>query len=368
MKTKNNSIIGLVFVGAILLASCNQSDVKMHTIVNKDGTCTREVSYSNVMKKEVRDSLWGEGKTGWSQPIPDNLNVDAFDGSRTDVREGDTVTTTFWKIFHSAEEMCQQTPIQLNGARLQSKATIAKRFRWFYTEYTFTETFSCVGDTFKLPATDYADKDVVSYWFTGQPNLLQGMSGAEASEELSRMESKITQWLNGNLFKTGFDFIVSNYDSIANPPVSRERFVELQDSMARRMLKGHDDVLSIEPTEAFRQFFNSDAYAMFFDEHTSYGKALNREFTNRMNILWFTVPYTLSMPGKIVDAGTGVIKDGVIFYPLTGERLIPHDYVITATSRVTHVWAFIATFLVILLAIGSFLYKRKIVSEKVFHT
>ena len=63
--------------------------------------------------------------------------------------------------------------------------------------------------------------------------------------------------------------------------------------------------------------------------------------------------------GPVVDAGTGVCRDGIIYYAFTGERLIPHDYVITATSRVTNVWAFIVTLLIILLAIGSFFYRRK---------
>lgn len=356
---KKNSISWLLLTAIILLASCSQSDVKMHTIINEDGTCIREIAYSNVMSQQERDSLWGKGHIGWSQPIPECLNIDAFDNSHTDIGKGDTVTTTFSKTFRSPEEMCQQTPLQMNGKRLQSKATLDKRFRWFYTIYTFKEVFTCVGDTFKLPATNYADKDVVSFWFTGQPNLIQGMSGAEASEKLNKMESKITKWLNDNLFKTCFDFIANHYDSIANPPVSRGQFVELQDSMAKKMLNGHDDILDVKPTEAFRDFFHSDAYAMFFDEKTSLGNALNKELANRMNILWFSVPYTLSLPGTIVDAGTGIVKNGIIIYPLTGERLVPQDYVITATSRVTNVWAFIVTILVILLAIGSFMYKRK---------
>ena len=355
---KKNSFCGLLLSATICLTSCNKSDVKMHTIINEDGTCMRKVAYCNVMSLQERDSLWGKDKTGWSLPLPQCLNIEVFDHTHTEVSEGDTVTTSFMNSFNSAEEMCQQTPLQLNGTRLQSKATLEKRFRWFYTEYTFTEVFTSVGDTFKLPPTDYAEKDMVSYWFTGQPNLIQGMSGAEASEKLNQIEPKITKWLNDNLAKTCFDFIVNHYDSIVNPPVSQEQFVELQDSMAKKMLKGHDDIMEIKVTKAFRDFFRSDAYAMFFDEKTPCSQALNKELKNRMNILWFSVPYTLSMPGTIVDAGTGIIKDGVIIYPLTGERLIPHDYVITATSRVTNIRAFVVTILVILLAIGSFLYKR----------
>jgi hypothetical protein len=334
----------------------------MKTTVHEDASmpCTREVLYSNVMSQEMRDSLWGKTNVGWSQPLPECLNVDAFFNSHTDIGEGDTVTTSFSKFFESVEKMCEETPLLLNGTKMRSEAKLDKRFRWFYTEYTFTETFYCVGDTFKLPATDYADKAEISYWFTGRPNLLEGMSGAEASQKLSDMEPKITRWLNDNLFKTGFDFIVENYDSIANPPVSRERFIELRDSLARYLMAQADDILEVQTDKALRNFFHSDAYAMFFDDDTPCGAALNKQFQNTMNIFWFNVPYTLSMPGTVIDAGNGTLQaDGTVLYPFTGERLIPQDYTITATSRKTNVWACVVSVLIILLALGSFLWGRR---------
>jgi hypothetical protein len=254
--------------------------------------------------------------------------------------------------------MCKETPLQLNGMRLKSKAKVEKHFRWFYTEYTFTETFNCVGDTFKIAPTNYADKDIVSYWFTGQPNLVEGLSGAEASQKISEMEPFVSKWLNDNFYQVSFDFIVNHYDSISNPPVSRERFIELHDSLANYVL-GHKDILEMEAEEALRSFFHSDAYAIFFNEETPCGKELYEEISNHLNIFWFNVQYTLTMPGRVVDAGTGEVRDGVVYYPLNGERLIPHDYVITATSHVTNLWAYIVTLLIILLAIGSFFYRRK---------
>ena len=69
--------------------------------------------------------------------------------------------------------------------------------------------------------------------------------------------------------------------------------------------------------------------------------------------------YDLVMPGRVLDAGLGEYDGEVIHYRLGGERMIPGDYTITATSRVTNVWAFIVTILVVLLAIGSFCYRRK---------
>ena len=59
--------------------------------------------------------------------------------------------------FKSIEEMSEETPLQLNGTHLRSKASLKKQFRWFYTNYVFSETFYCVGDTFQLADTLYAD-------------------------------------------------------------------------------------------------------------------------------------------------------------------------------------------------------------------
>jgi hypothetical protein len=67
------------------------------------------------------------------------------------------------------------------------------------------------------------------------------------------------------------------------------------------------------------------------------------------------------MPGKVIDAGNGVVEDNVVHYKFSGERLIPHPYDITITSRVINIWAFVITALIILLAICGMFY-RKIVA------
>ena len=129
--------------------------------------------------------------------------------------------------------------------------------------------------------------------------------------------------------------------------------------MGNFLLKDREDLLDVEPADGLKTFFHSDAYATFFNEDTALGKELNKELQHRLNIFWFNVPYTLSMPGTVVDAGRGIVNGDIIYYPLTGERLIPQDYAITATSRVTHLWAYIVTLLVVLLAAWSIFYRKK---------
>ena len=354
MKTINSYL--MLIASTILLFSCENHNIQLHTIINEDGSCVRQISYSNKMPKEMRDSLWN-GKEGDSYPIPDNLNIDTYKKISTEIGKEDTVTSTFMKSFDSVQQMCKETPLQLNGKRLQSNATLEKHFRWFYTEYTFTETFRCLGDSFKLPATNYADSATVNYWFTGQPNLIEGLSGAEAFEKISQMETSINKWLNDNYFQICFDFIVSYYDSINNPPVNRERFIQLHDTLSTCIMKNDQNTFD-EVDKSFKQFFHSDAYTPFFDEDHRFCKELQEKIMSPWNIFMLSFSYTLQMPGKVVDTGIGTYQDGIIYYPITGERLIPKDYIIQATSQVTNIWAYVVTILIILIAIGSWLYRR----------
>ena len=359
---KTSKLLGIALAGTLLLASCYQPDVVMHTTITRNPwrPCEREITYSNVMPQQMRDSLWGKGNIKWSQPLPECLNTDAFVSTHTEIGENDTVSTTFSMPFKSIEEMSEETPLQLNGTRLRSKASLKKQFRWFYTKYVFTETFFCVGDTFQLADTLYADKAIISYWFTGEPNLVKGLSGAEASQKLSEIEPAINRWLNDNLIKVGFDYIVSHYDSIPAPPVSKERFIELHDSLVRFIMADADDLLDIKPEERLQAFFHSGAYNSFFDDETTLGKGLTDELSKQLNIFWFNVPYTLTMPGKVIDTAGGILQpDGSILYPFTGERLIPKDYTIRATSKVTHIWAYISSFCIILIAFGSMFYRKR---------
>jgi hypothetical protein len=91
----------------------------------------------------------------------------------------------------------------------------------------------------------------------------------------------------------------------------------------------------------------------------NWDKKLEKHY-NQYDFLMKMVPtLDYQMPGKVIDAGDGKIEGDVVHYRFSGDRLIPHPYEVAITSRSTNVWAYVVTLLVILLAVGSFVYKRK---------
>ena len=375
MKTNSRLFVALML--ALLAASCKNKDDRMLTVINEDGTCSREYTFKTTQQwlaaspEEDYDSIidkswertWSiQGVDSVRYPVPlTEAQLDSMQELDLDRQLGNMLLVHAKKTYQSVEEMSAELyrsdRHHLKKAEgIKASSTLEKRFKWFYTDYTFSETFTYEGEPiFPIPLGDFLSADTASFWFTGQPNLTQNLSGAEQKELLDKIETKINQWSNANWFYEACNIIIANYDSIQNAPVGKERFISLRDSLVKQpcVLNGFEDEgLSKGITTQMETIFHTDAYTKFFQSYKG-GPAQYEQ------LLSFGSPYDLVMPGRVTDAGTGEYDGEVIHYQLGGERMIPGPYTISATSRVNNLWAFIVTGIVVLLALGSFFYRRK---------
>ena len=375
MKTNIKIIAAMMLV--LIMASCKNKDDRMLTVINADGTCSREYTFHSTQQwlsippeedyDSIVDKTW---ERSWSvlgadsvrYPVPlTEAQLDSMQAQDLSKPLGNMLMVHVKKDYKSVEEMSAQIYraershlVKVEGIKASSQ--LEKHFKWFYTDYTFTETFANEDSTlFPIPLSQFLSADTASFWFTGQPNLTRSLSGAEMKEMLDGIEKKVSQWSNANWFAEICKVISDHYDKVKNPPVSKERFISICDSLV--MLPCVLDPKDSESVEEgvfdlLHDVFQSDVYTEFL---RSYEGGLGQYG----GLLSFGNNYDLVMPGRVLDAGMGEYDGEVIHYRLGGERMIPGDYTITATSRVTNVWAFIVTILVVLLAIGSFFYRRK---------
>ena len=375
MKTNSRLFVALML--ALLAASCKNKDDRMLTVINEDGTCSREYTFKTTQQwlaaspEEDYDSIidkswertWSiQGVDSVRYPVPlTEAQLDSMQELDLDRQLGNMLLVHAKKTYQSVEEMSAELYRSDNHhlkkvEGIKASSTLEKRFKWFYTDYTFSETFTYEGKPiFPIPLSDFLSADTASFWFTGQPNLTQNLSGAEQKELLDKIETKINQWSNANWFYEACNIIIANYDSIQNAPVGKERFISLRDSLVKQpcVLNGFEDEGHTKGiTSQLETIFHTDAYTKFFQSYKG-GPAQYEQ------LLSFGSPYDLVMPGRVTDAGTGEYDGEVIHYQLGGERMIPGPYTISATSRVTNLWAFIVTGIVVLLALGSFFYRRK---------
>lgn len=328
---------------ALALASCEEWNVQMDTQVMRDGSCVRTVKTDN-------DGCLAEDD-GW-------VVLETKDSVR-DFTEDKIKAVTVSRKFDKVEDMNGFPALQIYGKPLRSESTLDRKFKWFYTDYIFTETFRGWEDSFNIPITDYMSQDEASFWFTGYPELPKGITGKEL-DYLADISCKAEHWAFDIVWDIYFNTIARYYDQIENPPVDCETFLSMRDSV---MNSAYQEGLEFWGGEGesnalkyLDRFFNTDVFTETdIPEADSYSDVL---WYQSIGLDGLKVSYNLRMPGKVVDAGRGQVEDGLIQYRFGGDYLTVGDYTFTATSRCVNVWAFLLSGLILVIAVGSFFIKR----------
>ncbi len=382
MKT-NRFLLGLI--ATVLLTSCNADESSMLTIINEDGTCSREISFhpspQGVMAKAdepIEDQCLHFGtdwKRTWSVVGEDSLNHavpmsreqwDSLQRAYPKQNVASKILLHCKRDYQSVGEMSDSLT-HLIEKLFNAKSTLEKHFKWFYTDYVFEETFSLLDSKqyFPIPIEEYLSADTASYWYTGLPDLTKGLTGAEQKEMLDGIETKVSQWLNANAFAYVYDYIGQvYYKELKNPPVSQEQFLALRDTLVKLPAVQNMSLekMGEQISGILRDYYHSDMYSnlSLFHDNEKLEWVMNQKYRGyKLLTTMMAFHYNLVMPGKVLDSGIGTAEGHVIHYKFSAERLIPHDYVITATSRVTNIWAFVVTFFVIAIAVSSFFYRKK---------
>lgn len=376
---KTNRFFIILAAAVLLMTSCRNNDSSMLTIINDDGTCSREMSfhpYPQDIMAPLDEPINCDGlqfnsdwERTWSvvgdsvrHPCP--ITQNQWDSLQT-VFPGQIVRSKILMHTRRSFEQVSQMSDSLThvvGHLFKATSSLDKHFRWFHTDYVYQETFAItdIEHIFSIPLDRFVSADTASYWFTGQPNLSAGLTGAEQKELLDEIEPKISQWFNACTMDFVYTTVGRRYDEIKNPPVSKEQFLALKDSIvmsaAVRNMNLFTDISQIG--EILNKFYHSEAYTQLFSDAKAWERVLDRKYKSYEYLMMMAPRLDYVMPGKVIDGGGGEVDGQVVSYRFSGERLIPHPYQVTITSRVTNIWAYIVTLLIIALAIGSFFYRK----------
>ena len=360
MKKSSKLFVMIAFMAA-LLSSC-QGDIEMLTIVNEDGSCMREIivdadrSLLTIGKYDNEDPRVAHIEDGWELywgykgdnsrfPIP--MSVEKYDSISREVGPSravkDTICVYARKEYASVEDMCAGSPMFFVDEQAGADGSLDKEFRWFYTDYVFTEKFSSVADYFKVPVTDFMSEEEALYWFSGTPDLYAGKPTWRYYEMLEDLKEKADRWVFANVHYKLLSGIADRYDMVVEPPVSKDEFIAQLGDVVKQLASY--DTYKLEYSTArsiVSSHFGSDAYSPFINED-EWKKDEKLSATAFDYLFLFYYNESIVMPGRIIDAGGGIYKDGVVTFTVDAGRFLLKDYEIRVVSRVVNVWAFIVT-------------------------
>ena len=377
MKKSSKLFVMIAFMAA-LLSSC-QGDIEMLTIVNEDGSCMREIvvaadrsllttgKYDNDDPHVARiedgwELYWGYKGDNSRFPIP--MSVEKYDSISREVGPSravkDTICVYARKEYASVEDMCAGSPMFFVDEQAGAEGSLDKEFRWFYTDYVFTEKFSSVADYFKVPVTDFMSEEEALYWFSGTPDFYAGKPTWRYYEMLEELKEKADRWVFANMYYNILSGIADRYDMVVEPPVSKDEFIAQLGDVVKQLASC--DTYKLEYSTArsiVSSHFGSDAYSPFInadewkkDEILSTTAAFDYLFL-------FYYNESIVMPGRVIDDGGGMYKDGVVTFKVDAGRFLLKDYEIRVVSRIVNVWAFIVTAVLASALCVAVIYRRR---------
>ncbi|MDD4968443.1 MAG: hypothetical protein PHT07_03340 [Paludibacter sp.] len=380
-----NSALKLLIYFAILFAvSCIHPN-DMLTVINSDGSCYREFTANGNPQFLLGDTaaklnpfpveIDGNWKITWKfknsklhSDFPIKKSV--YDSINNKIKQnkelqkhgstGNTSTELLIYACHnykSVPEMADQFKFKHSDAwsKMKVKYKLIKKFRWFYTYFTYQETYPKMKLNFEIPIEKYLTKNEALYWFTGKPNIMQGKNGVEVRDYIGNIEDNFNEWFSQNTWNNEYKVLIKNYDRIDRKPVSKKRLILMRDTIFNSFSGNKSDN---KMEYSLNKYFKTDVFSELWKNENSPMKKYEKAFEDQNYVQYFTksTTYKLILPGKVINSTDATIHGDTLSWKLTAYRMIPADYIIEAQSRKVNIWAFILTGIIILIAVGSFLW------------
>jgi hypothetical protein len=361
-------------LSGLLVLSCNQTDTRMYTVINPDGSCyklieansdsafiTGDTAKSNPFNVDL-DSTW---EVSWSYITPEYKTNWPLQSWKWDTaHKHETLNVRAKRHYASVDDMAKNFRLsqQHVWSSLKPKYFFEKQFRWFYTYYTYRETYPKIKTLDRIPLERYLTRDEAEFWFKGNPDMIKGLNGFEIKELTDKIDGNFNRWFSHNVLDEQYDFLLQQYPEIKGAPADRNTFIAMKDSAIQLCLnEGQNETKEALLAEIYDRLFKTKAFSNFnYQDDSNKLKELEEAILERF-INYFTsgLDYHLILPGKILMAERARISGDTLSFNLTAERLVYSDYEIGATSRRANTWAFVLTGIIVLLAVGSMFVRRK---------
>lgn len=315
------------------MASCG-SYYRVVTTVEPDGSLRRDIytrADSAFLAGDVSHNPYLFGIDGWQVSAVEDAERTDFFGDREDVN----VKITRW-----ADDIGDFTANLAFDRRYASFVEPEESFRksrgLFYTTYEYSARYRKLDFEFAVPVERFMTEDEQRLWFKGGLERFEGMSGAEAYNELSEIEGKYLEMINRNMF----EFALRSMEGF----ISGRDIAEADRAEIYKLMPGDAIPLDIDPeavSKLLDEFYRTDYFSGVYRINADGIDDLFGEYTWVLEVVGTRISYQLILPGGYHSKGE-----------FDGTYLLFYDYTITVVCQVEIWWRLALGGAFVLAAIG----------------
>jgi len=335
--------IVLPFLIAVVLIGCDHR-VKMETVLNDDDSIDRTIILEGD-SAEINTNYFGiNDKSGWS------ISVD-----KNDTTKNKDLTISYVKHFNTIEE----SNTELNNGNdtlFHIEAKLEKRFRWFYTYTTYSDTYKAI-DRFKLlNQHDYLTPEDYQFMDRLPP---EGDSISKADELfLEDLATKINDVLVPHaVYEEHFAVFQSMIDRYQMEPRWKDTLQQHKESIFKHLLK-HDDLGDDGLLTVLDSLQIPFPHPQVDEDYKNESKPIEARFDFMSYANNGKYIHSIQMPGEIIDSNADSLVSNYAFWKPNVFKFLAKDYTMYAETRKLNWWAVIVSVLVLLSTVLVFIKKR----------
>ncbi len=338
---KNLALVALLFA-----VSCDEPQTLVTDIIHPDGSVLRRIEMRNKKNNFKPSAVQVPIDSTWT--IKDSIAI----GAKNDTTWFRTAEKSFKNVGEINREYQSEKGI---NRKLSRNAAFTKKFRWFNTIYSFSETID-KSLLYGYPPEKFLSKEELEFFRLPESESSARLSGPD-SIKYKLLKDKTEKDSEKYFWTSGVSEWIGEFSQLtrgrAGEEISERRLKLLEgaivDSIINDKIKNDSLVIS--------RFLGEDNYRKFKTEHDTAMAIIERRLDRYLSFSEYSVSFR--MPGKLTSSNGFLLKDGQLVWPVRGEFFLAQPYVMEAESRSTNIWAWIISALFLVFVLGGIIFKIK---------
>jgi hypothetical protein len=317
-------------------------EVYVRTTISADGSCERIITIKNSSKNVPAeafplplDSTWS---VEWKETKDSNNRYEYVARKR----------------FQTPEELEHAYAAQKDSGNIKLHISLHKKFEWFYTYVHYKEVYAMQNAFMYVPVSNYLTPEEIERVVQGEKN--------------DTLKHKVELWDMRNMFEDFYRSLVDEIQRRNDAAVSLSLLAEKKEELFLRLItdttsKGKEISEDSELLHMFADVLKNKtilSYQSFAE--TRWETVVNK--MTKQNSTPGGWNYSVQMPGILLETNGNVVEGNVVTWKFNGDQIHVGDYSMSASSRVTNMWAFVTTGIAVLcmliVVIFTSIRKRKI--------
>ena len=335
MKSRVSKLVQLVIL--LMVVSCNEPETTVTDIVHTDGSVTRIVE----MKSTESDSL----KRFKSSNI--QVPVDASWSIRDSVvfnKKGDTT----WlrraeKLFKNADEinLAYKSDSGVNR-KFSRQANFKKSFRWFNTEYRFSERIER-NLSFGYPVDKFLNNEELKFFYSPdglRDHLLKSPDSTKYKVLNDSVKAKTDSWQFHSIISEWIGIFSEMTGGTAGADMTSEVMKSRESAVVSAIEANPQKADSLWTSGVLLQKLIGETNALKFKVQADTALSM---VTRKLTMDFRDYSVKINMPGKLIGTNGFLDSSRVLLWPVKSDFFFTEPYEMWAESKTTNTWAWIVS-------------------------